>query len=295
MVLVSILPAVLAVIVLALGAREVASAEKTCSAVRLPEGMDGRFKVLPAGRGLFTLGNSSDAFIILRGQERGLSVLQVMCMLMTFTAIYTLLAGPLGALSDRIGRRKLIIGGWLAYGLVYLGFAFSDHRLADLGAVRAVWDLLRRHRRHCQGPGSRPGAGCTARHGLWTVQRRHRPDRSAGLAHRWAALAGAGRLDGFWGLGTVLLWGGPGLAGGRFVLAAGALMTGKTPLDLQILIETIHHEYGISLVSLQFLLRGWGGDCYSAAARDGCATSSNCIMTPPIWAPQRLPALFTCP
>ncbi len=46
-------------------------------------------------------------------------------------------------------------------------------------------------------------------------------------------------------------------------------MTGKAPLDLQILIETVHHEYGISLVSLQFLLRGWGGDCYSAVTRDG--------------------------
>ncbi len=44
---------------------------------------------------------------------------------MTFTAIYTVLSGPLGALSDRVGRRRLIMSGWLAYGLVYLGFAFS--------------------------------------------------------------------------------------------------------------------------------------------------------------------------
>ena len=74
---------------------------------------------------LFTLGNSSDAFIILRGQERGLDVLQIMLMLMTFNLIYSALSGPLGALSDKIGRRRLIIGGWVAYGLVYLGFALS--------------------------------------------------------------------------------------------------------------------------------------------------------------------------
>jgi MFS family permease len=49
-----------------------------------------------------------------------------MFMLMTFTAIYTMLSSPLGALSDRVGRRKLIIGGWLAYGLVYLGFALAQ-------------------------------------------------------------------------------------------------------------------------------------------------------------------------
>jgi MFS family permease len=48
-----------------------------------------------------------------------------MFMLMTFTAVYALASGPLGALSDRIGRRRLIIAGWLAYGMVYLGFALS--------------------------------------------------------------------------------------------------------------------------------------------------------------------------
>ena len=125
-VLVSIVPAVLAVIVLALGAKEVTVASKGASVTRLTfKGLDARFKSFLLVMVLFTLGNSSDAFIVLRAQERGLSVLQTMFMLMTFTAIYTVLSGPLGALSDKIGRRRLIIGGWLAYGLVYLGFAFS--------------------------------------------------------------------------------------------------------------------------------------------------------------------------
>jgi MFS family permease len=74
---------------------------------------------------IFTLGNSSDAFIILLGQDRGLSVFQILLMLLTFNLIYSLLAGPLGALSDKVGRRRLIISGWIAYGLVYLGFALS--------------------------------------------------------------------------------------------------------------------------------------------------------------------------
>lgn len=124
-VLVSIIPAVLAVLVLAIGAREV-KAKSTSSAPPLSlKGMDRRFKVFLLVVILFTLGNSSDAFIILRGQERGLNLLQVMAMLMTFNLIYAVLSGPLGALSDKIGRRKLIIGGWIAYGLVYLGFALA--------------------------------------------------------------------------------------------------------------------------------------------------------------------------
>jgi MFS family permease len=126
-VLVSIVPAVLAVIALALGAKEVARAGQKTEKLRLNlKGIDARLKYFLLTIVLFTLGNSSDSFIILRAQERGLSVLQTMFMLMTFTAVYTALSGPLGALSDKVGRRRLIIGGWLAYGLVYLGFAFSQ-------------------------------------------------------------------------------------------------------------------------------------------------------------------------
>ena len=126
-VLISIVPAVLAVLVLALGAVEVTGTGKGVETKRLSlKEMDARFRYFLFVVVLFTLGNSSDAFILLRGQERGLTFLQVMGMTLTFNAIYTIFAGPLGAWSDRIGRRKLILGGWFAYGLVYLGFAFAQ-------------------------------------------------------------------------------------------------------------------------------------------------------------------------
>jgi MFS family permease len=125
-VLVSIVPAVLAVLVLALGTVEVAAPGKPVEKTRFTfRGLDSRFKSFLLVVVLFTLGNSSDAFILLRGQERGLSILQVMGMALTFNFLYTLFAGPLGAWSDKVGRRRLIIGGWLIYGLIYLGLAFS--------------------------------------------------------------------------------------------------------------------------------------------------------------------------
>jgi MFS family permease len=131
-VLVSIIPGVLGVLVLALGAvetphSEIASTDGRLQTKRFSLGeMDPRFKYFLLVLVLFTLGNSSDAFILLRGQERGLSLLQVMGMSLTFNAVYTVFAGPLGAWSDKVGRRRLILIGWLAYGLVYLGFAFSQ-------------------------------------------------------------------------------------------------------------------------------------------------------------------------
>jgi MFS family permease len=126
-VLASILPAVLAVLVLAFGANDVpGSGVKRSSSLPSFEGLDRRFKLFLFVVLLFTLGNSSDSFIVLLGQKRGLDVLQIMLMVMTFNLIYASLAGPLGSLSDRIGRRRLIIGGWIAYGLVYLGLALSQ-------------------------------------------------------------------------------------------------------------------------------------------------------------------------
>jgi len=124
-VLVSIIPALLALVVLVVGARETGIQKKSTVPALSLQGMDLRFKLFMLVLILFTLGNSSDAFIILLGQHRGLDVVQILLMLMTFNLVYSILAGPLGALSDRVGRRRLIIGGWIAYGLVYLGFALS--------------------------------------------------------------------------------------------------------------------------------------------------------------------------
>ncbi len=125
-VLASIVPAILSVFVLGIGAQDVPGAAKPSSKLQLTfEGLDTRFKVFVFVVVLFTLGNSSDSFIVLLGQNRGLDVLDIMLMVMTFNLVYAALASPFGSLSDRLGRRSLIIAGWIVYGLIYLGLAFS--------------------------------------------------------------------------------------------------------------------------------------------------------------------------
>ena len=126
-VLISIIPGLLGVLIVVAGARDPDGQQKPAMLPSLSlKGFDVRFKAFLFIVVLFTLGNSSDAFLILRAQERGLTVLQVMEMLISFTLIYTLVSTPAGALSDRIGRRKLVIGGWLVYGVIYLGFASAQ-------------------------------------------------------------------------------------------------------------------------------------------------------------------------
>ncbi len=119
----AIVPAGLAVLVVLLGVRE-AARPRPAEPPRLSlAGFDRPFKRFLAVMVLFTLGNSSDAFLVLRAQDAGASVLEVLGMIAGFNLVYTLAAGPAGALSDRLDRRRLIVGGWLLYALVYLGFA----------------------------------------------------------------------------------------------------------------------------------------------------------------------------
>jgi MFS family permease len=133
-VLISILPAVLAVLVLGIGARDVAiSGQRQAPRLTL-KGFDRRFHWFLLAIVVFTLGNSADAFLILRAQDRGLSVADILAMLLTFNLVYALVSGPAGAFSDRIGRRILILGGWTVYGLLYLGFGLA-------GRAWEIWAL----------------------------------------------------------------------------------------------------------------------------------------------------------
>jgi MFS family permease len=126
-VLLSLIPAVLAVIVLAIGVREVRASPASPPGESAPQlrwsELDPRFRRFLLILLVFTLGNSSDAFLILRAQQGGLSVLGVLGMMATFNLVYALTASPAGALSDQIGRKRLLLGGWGVYACVYLGFA----------------------------------------------------------------------------------------------------------------------------------------------------------------------------
>jgi len=124
-VLISLIPAFLAVLSLALGAKDVPVTRKRQMPKFAFGSLGKRFCLFMIIVGLFDLGNSSDAFLVLRAQERGLSVIGVLGMLVTFNLVYALVSTPAGALSDRIGRKRVIVGGWLVYAAIYLGFALA--------------------------------------------------------------------------------------------------------------------------------------------------------------------------
>jgi len=141
MVIVGSIPAVLAVIVLVALVREkkresvAATTAGGAQAIPLKKPFDLRFKLFLAVIAIFTLGNSSDFFLILRAQDSSAPLLQVVLMLVALNLVYALVSIPVGVLSDKIGRRRVIAAGWFIYAAVYLGFALATH-------VWQIWTLF---------------------------------------------------------------------------------------------------------------------------------------------------------
>jgi MFS family permease len=151
LVLLALIPGVLAVVTIVVGVHDVRAAEiraKTAAARAkataggLPARLRAAVSDLPMAYWffvgatlLFTIGNSSDAFLALRSQQLGVTVRDLLLVIILFNATNAAVAWPVGALSDRIGRRSLIAVAWTIYAVAYAGFA-----LVGSGApVVALW------------------------------------------------------------------------------------------------------------------------------------------------------------
>ncbi len=90
---------------------------------------------------LFTLGNSSNMFLLLRAKELGLEEAQVPLLWALTSLIAAIFSTPFSALSDRIGRKTLILAGWGIYGIFYLAIGLNG-KVADLWLLFAFYGLF---------------------------------------------------------------------------------------------------------------------------------------------------------
>ena len=105
-----------------------ANTEYEAGSVRLSlRGFDSNFKRFLPILALFTLSNSSDVFLILRARDAGVSAANILLLwaALHVTKVLSSIFG--GDLSDRLGRRRLIVSGWVLYAAVYAGFAFVSN------------------------------------------------------------------------------------------------------------------------------------------------------------------------
>jgi MFS family permease len=123
------LPGALAVATIILGVRDIPKEPREAPAPRpdmdLSVALGGRFWAVLGAILLFTLGNSTDAFLLLRAQQLGVSVALAPILWAWLHVVKTASNTPGGILSDRFGRKPLLIAGWLLYALVYLAFGFA--------------------------------------------------------------------------------------------------------------------------------------------------------------------------
>lgn len=99
------------------------------------EGYDRRFLAFLAITVVFALGNSSDAFLILRARDLGLGAIAAVLAYVVYNVVYAALSLPAGIRSDRVGRRRVLVAGFAVFAAVYAGFALA-------GDGWAVWPLF---------------------------------------------------------------------------------------------------------------------------------------------------------
>ena len=102
--------------------------------------IDGQLKLYLLVVFIFTLGNSSNTFILLRAKSAGFDDVAVILLYFLYNIVASILSMPLGRLSDRIGRKKLLVPGYVAFALCYIGFAFANNQTSMI-AVFALYGI----------------------------------------------------------------------------------------------------------------------------------------------------------
>ena len=123
--LVSMIPAVFGLVALLLVKEKNAAAAppKREAFWKNLKAVNGNLKLYLAVSFIFTIGNSSNTFLLLRAKSIGFTDQNVVLLYFIYNTVAALLSIPLGKLSDRIGKKKLLICGYIAFAIVYAGFA----------------------------------------------------------------------------------------------------------------------------------------------------------------------------
>jgi MFS family permease len=145
LVLLAAIPGVAAVLIVAAGVREPGSpSPNPVKPVGIDflgwKSLDRRFRLFLTVVVLFTLGNSSDAFLMLRAQTVGFSTTEIFLLIAGFSLVVSASSLPGGILSDYLGRRALIICGWVIYALIYFGFGLATAAW-HVGALYLLYGL----------------------------------------------------------------------------------------------------------------------------------------------------------
>jgi len=121
------IPACIGVLLLIVFVKEKRKEENLSPALNFNwRNLDSSFKIFLLISFIFALGNSSDAFLILRAQNLGLSVVLVVLAYVLFNFTYAIFSMPAGIISDKIGPKKVLLSGFLLFSVIYLFFGLTN-------------------------------------------------------------------------------------------------------------------------------------------------------------------------
>jgi MFS family permease len=125
--LISLIPAVLGVVFLFLVKEKKGANIISAKKIKFEwKTLDKRLKLFLIFSFIFTLGNSSNQFLLLRAKNLGNPLATVILLYLVYNIVYGICAYPASWLSDKIGKKKILVAGYFFYGVVYLGFGLTS-------------------------------------------------------------------------------------------------------------------------------------------------------------------------
>jgi MFS family permease len=103
--------------------------------------LDSRLKLYLAVVFVFNLGNSSNTFLLLRAGNVGFDSATVVLLYFLYNMVSSLLSIPMGRISDKVGRKRILVAGYLIFTVVYAGFAWAPNKAAIV-AVFALYGFF---------------------------------------------------------------------------------------------------------------------------------------------------------
>ncbi|HQI46879.1 MAG TPA: MFS transporter [Bacteroidales bacterium] len=131
------IPAIIAIFVIIFGIKEAKKNKEDLFRKFHFKDFSGRYYFFLVIIFVFTLGNSTDALLLVKANEVGIKITLIPLVYLITNAVAVIFAIPLGSLSDKIGKEKVLVTGFLIYAFVYFGFGIST----NIGAIVALFAL----------------------------------------------------------------------------------------------------------------------------------------------------------
>jgi len=134
------IPSILGIFVILFGIKEAKKSEENLFKTFHFKDFPRRYYLLLAIVFIFTLGNSTDALLMVKANEVGVKVVFIPLVYLVTSIVSVLFSIPIGSLSDKIGREKILIAGYLLYATVYFGFGAASN-VITIVALFALYGL----------------------------------------------------------------------------------------------------------------------------------------------------------